>query len=730
MITEFDVQFGLFAYDEDAGEFLPVHRNPDRASAYTTDIDAIQKLSDIYTQLGSGIPVTGPLTDAQLRATPVPVSGPLTSAQLAAAGLNEEATQLIVAAALTASLDVALSTRATETSLLAAIAKLNDIKSAVEAIAIDADTIAIDADTINLNTDELESLLQQIRDRLPVAIGQQLSNASLAVALSTQQEAILATIASELASIQAQLPSTLGQKANAASLAVTLSTEQQALIQQIKDAFPASGDDLTNEYIGALGAGQVGPGSNAPGAWRDVSQMGSFLVFVLADQPWSTSAPPRIEWSNDGVNELFLNRSTIPLQQTKVTTPSPATYYYGLSPVNSPLFRGKYMRVRVEANAAQGITYILTLNGKFPITGTVKPLVESLNQLSIAQLVQAQLVTAIPGGQFGAVGLAGKALDADVTPSGSIFAEHIRDDIKHDWSNDDPNLTLNKTLTGSATLDKLLSQCRWRTGTTPGSTIVTETKQTVFYSAAHGLEFEFTTCFAVPPTTSDGYIFKGAAAVGGTDGFMVGYKGTDFGVLHRRSSDGFTGFVKTSDFNIDQLTGQKGSEFTKLGVPIVMDPSKNQRWRVIGALLGSETWALQIRSPDRRWVTCHLFFWLNEQTVNIVEVFDMKMRLEASNGSSSTNVEMRSGSARGGLYTSDASEHTRLLQRYVNDTDELRIDVEPTSSSYYIGVAADGSGTADAVWNIVRVYLSATRNPTRTRFRKRVAWDSRTVGWT
>lgn len=52
------------------------------------DEDALQELQDINTALGIGIPVTGPLTDAELRATPVPVSGPLTDAQLRAADVG------------------------------------------------------------------------------------------------------------------------------------------------------------------------------------------------------------------------------------------------------------------------------------------------------------------------------------------------------------------------------------------------------------------------------------------------------------------------------------------------------------------------------------------------------------------------------------------------------------------------------------------------------------------
>lgn len=136
-------------------------------------------------------------------------STPLTAGQLTAEGLSKEATQGMIHGLLNAALNVALTTRASEVSLLTAITKLTDIYNRLGDINANGATIAIDTDAINLNTDQVESFLQQIRDRLPVAVGQQLSDASLAVVLSTAQEAILASVVSELMNIKAQLPTAL-----------------------------------------------------------------------------------------------------------------------------------------------------------------------------------------------------------------------------------------------------------------------------------------------------------------------------------------------------------------------------------------------------------------------------------------------------------------------------------------------------------------------------------------
>lgn len=106
-----------------------------------------------------------------------------------------------------------------------------------------------------------ETTLAAMSAKLPATIGQKASAASLAVALSTEQEAeigaineatpvldtdpsglngALKRIAARLSSIILQLPATIGQKASAASLAVVLSTEQEGLIGALTETAPAT----------------------------------------------------------------------------------------------------------------------------------------------------------------------------------------------------------------------------------------------------------------------------------------------------------------------------------------------------------------------------------------------------------------------------------------------------------------------------------------------------------
>lgn len=81
------------------------------------------------TTITGSVAVTGPLTDTQLRATPVPVSGTVTAnagTNLNTSALSLEATQLLVKAK-TDNLDVALSTRLKPADTLAAVTAITNV---------------------------------------------------------------------------------------------------------------------------------------------------------------------------------------------------------------------------------------------------------------------------------------------------------------------------------------------------------------------------------------------------------------------------------------------------------------------------------------------------------------------------------------------------------------------------------------------------------------------------
>lgn len=71
---------------------------------------------------------------------------------------------------------------------------------------------------------------------------------------------------------------------------------------------------------------------------------------------------------------------------------------------------------------------------------------------------------------------------------------------------------------------------------------------------------------------------------------------------------------------------------------------------------------------------------------------------------------------------------TRVLKFKPIAGEELRRD--ETATDDYHGIAADGSLTSAAVWDVVRFYKDASGKTTRTRYRTGVVWNNRTAGWT
>lgn len=150
------------------------------------------------------VAVSGPLTDAQLRATAVPVTANA-GTNLNTSALSLEATQLLIKAK-TDNLDVALSTRSSEATQLLIKAKTDNLDVALSTVAKDATLLASNtligavteaAPGTDTASSGLNGRLQRIAQRLtslisllPTALGQGTMATSLKVVLPSDQSAI------------------------------------------------------------------------------------------------------------------------------------------------------------------------------------------------------------------------------------------------------------------------------------------------------------------------------------------------------------------------------------------------------------------------------------------------------------------------------------------------------------------------------------------------------------
>lgn len=427
----------------------------------------------------------------------------------------------------------------------------------------------------------------------------------------------------------------------------------------------------------------------------------------------------RVEYSHNGVDwfdgedPYFISANTL-----KTFTFTPALRYSRILYDNGAAAQGTFLAV-----------VTLTVN---PQKWSSHKVTEEISDNTDAEMVKAVLSARRPTGtQTNIGGSPGGALKvtlegSEATTAGSVFSEGIRDDIGVSFVDKDPNDILVSTGSGgTATKDTAQGQALFETGTTMGNTTIFTTRATALYDPAHEIRSEFTIEVEAPPTHASGKAIIGL--MNASNGFAVGYIGTSFGILYRRA--GVDTFTPQADFNVDDLFGLSDSDFTRQRTPESYNPQKNNLWRIRFEWLGAATISFDVKSPDGVWVTAHTLAYPNLTTGSSLTQHDLPMRAELSNAGSTTNVRLRSGSWRAGTITAALSNFGKLMQRVVSDSDELRTDLEPTNTDYYLGKAADGTPTTTPTWDVVRVYLSATRKPVRIRFRKNVAWDSKQSGW-
>lgn len=128
---------------------------------------------------------------------------------------------------------------------------------------------------------------------------------------------------------------------------------------------------------------------------------------------------------------------------------------------------------------------------------------------------------------------------------------------------------------------------------------------------------------------------------------------------------------------------------------------------------------------------CDFVFLQNQDRVEIALTFrgdPITSRIQGTSATTGLPEEVGTD-GQGRMLVNQGSDFARLLNRSVENTEQLKLDVEPTNTDYYIGKCADGTADNVATHNVIRIYLSATKNPTAMRFRTALRWDQRTLGW-
>lgn len=181
--------------------------------------------------------VANPLTDTELRASPVPVSGPLTDAEL-------RATAVPISGTVTA--NTGLTQPLTDTELRAAPVPVSGPLTDAE---LRATAVPVSG-TVTANT----GLSQPLTDTELRATSVPVSVSGVATeSKQDSQISELQDIEADIEGMSAKLPAALGQTNNAGSISATLSTEMQTILEAIRDGIRSSvpnGASQSNSTVG------------------------------------------------------------------------------------------------------------------------------------------------------------------------------------------------------------------------------------------------------------------------------------------------------------------------------------------------------------------------------------------------------------------------------------------------------------------------------------------------
>lgn len=340
--------------------------------------------------------------------------------------------------------------------------------------------------------------------------------------------------------------------------------------------------------------------------------------------------------------------------------------------------------------------------------------------------------------------------------------------LELDFSSTDPDaislLTVTKTNGGDASNNG--GQAVFETSTNTNGEIRAITTRSITYHPHAENYAAFSAIFSSGVANT----FQRIGLYSDTNGFFIGFEDTSFGVTKR--SGGVDSFTAQASFNIDKLTGQTGSKYTRNGVPESLDTTKDNLYRIRYGWLGAAPISYEILSPDGEWVTFHVIKHPNTSTTPTVESPNQPLRVHIKKtAAGATNLSIKTACWAAGatsdldqitatLYDDSLAKTTRSVITgqttaggggYVNVkvnpsgalvTDstisgnvstfsaiyKTLIDTTSTANVTYIGKAAIGTATSAASWQISKIDESGTvTSITWSGSGFTAIWDNRTA---
>jgi len=292
----------------------------------------------------------------------------------------------------------------------------------------------------------------------------------------------------------------------------------------------------------------------------------------------------------------------------------------------------------------------------------------------------------------------GKLITNNQLPSGSldIFGAQItatrRLQIDERLFRGDLNSIINLSTTSSGTGIISNGSAHFSTGTSVTAQAKGVSAQTTAYSAGYEVFAHFTAAFTAPTSASS---YQRIGLYDDSNGFIVGYNGTDFGITIRNG--GIDTFVNRTNWNTDTLTGLSGSLFTRNGVPESVDLAQLNIWRIRFGWLGSAPIIFEIMSPDGSWLPFHMIRQPNSSTIPSVTNPNLPITVDVNKTSSdSTDLIIHTACWGAGVTSTKETLEDPQTGQYLNI--DSRNEIRTANSLMLIGNTQDESLLDTNMW--------------------------------
>lgn len=223
-----------------------------------------------------------------------------------------------------------------------------------------------------------------------------------------------------------------------------------------------------------------------------------------------------------------------------------------------------------------------------------------------------------------------------------------------------PGATLiTNTTAGSGTITATNGHTLYATSSGATSSAKGVSVGIVQYRAANELYSYFSAAF----TTSAGRNINSYQRIGiydTTNGFFIGYNGTNFGVTKRTNSSDT--FINRTAWNGDLLDGNPASKFTRNNIPEAINLAVSNLFRIRFAWLGSACILFDVFSPDGIWVNYHTIKQPNSDFNPSLTIPNLPMTIDcAKTGSGGAEVLTIATACWAGGTTSEYSPITSTL---------------------------------------------------------------------